>query len=143
MAGSGVLALPSAMLGTGWFGIVLILLFTINAGFSGTRLGLCWLMLEERYQEFRGEVRDPYPAIGGKALGKPGRLLSMISICLTLYGGGCVFIVLIANMFGSLMKTAGLDLSPCLWMVIVTAALIPLTWAGTPKVKFSSSTIHI
>ena len=48
-------------------------MFTLNAGFSGTRLGLCWIMLEERYEEFRGEVRDPYPAIGEKALGKPGR----------------------------------------------------------------------
>merc|ERR1719445_1325518 len=63
MAGSGVLALPNAMIGTGWFGLVLILLFTLNAGFSGTRLGLCWIMLEERYEEFRGEFRDPYPAI--------------------------------------------------------------------------------
>jgi len=133
MAGSGVLALPAAMLGTGWLGIVLIFLFTLNAGFSGTRLGLCWVMLEERYAEFRGEVRDPYPAIGGKAMGKPGRIISMVSICLTLYGGGCVFIVLIADLLGSLLKPAGLDLSLCVWMVIVALGLIPLTWAGTPK----------
>ena len=53
--------------------MVLILLFTLNAGFSGTRLGLCWIMLEERYEEFRGEVRDPYPAIGEKAVGRWGR----------------------------------------------------------------------
>ena len=52
---------------------MLILLFTANAGFSGTRLGLCWIMLEERYEEFRGEVRDPYPAIGEKAVGRWGR----------------------------------------------------------------------
>merc|ERR1712123_239918 len=39
MAGSGVLALPFAMTGTGWAGLALILLFTINAAFSGTRLG--------------------------------------------------------------------------------------------------------
>ena len=53
--------------------MVLILLFTLNAGFSGTRLGLCWIMLEERYEEFRGEVRDPYPAIAEKAVGRWGR----------------------------------------------------------------------
>jgi hypothetical protein len=23
---------------------------------TGTRLGLCWVMLEERYEEFRGQV---------------------------------------------------------------------------------------
>merc|ERR1711990_761742 len=69
MAGSGVLALPAAMIGTGGiFGAVLIILFTVNALYSGTRLGLCWIMLEERYEEFRGQVRDPYPAIGQKAV---------------------------------------------------------------------------
>ena len=26
--------------------------------------GLCWMMLEERYEEFRKEIRDPYPSIG-------------------------------------------------------------------------------
>jgi len=133
MAGSGVLALPFAMLGTGWFGLVLILLFTVNAGFSGTRLGLCWIMLEERYEEFRGEVRDPYPAIAEKAVGKLGRIASVIAISLTLYGGGCVFIVLIAQLLRSMISAAGFDLSLCIWMVIVAACLTPLTWMGTPK----------
>ena len=41
---------------SGWFGLILILMFTINSGFTGTRLGLCWIMLEERYEEFRGRV---------------------------------------------------------------------------------------
>jgi len=133
MAGSGVLALPAAMLGTSWFGLILIMLFTVNAGFSGTRLGLCWIMLEERYEEFRGEVRDPYPSIGEKAVGRWGRIVSMIAISLTLYGGGCVFIVLIAELLGSLMASVGLKFSLCVWMVIVAACLIPLTWMGTPK----------
>jgi len=133
MAGSGVLALPNAMVGTGWFGLVLILLFTLNAGFSGTRLGLCWIMLEERYEEFRGEVRDPYPAIAEKAVGRWGRIASLVAISLTLYGGGCVFIVLIAQLLGSMVAAAGFDLSLCMWMVIVAACLTPLTWMGTPK----------
>jgi len=133
MAGSGVLALPSAMKGTGWFGLLLIIFFTINACFTGTRLGLCWIMLEERYEEFRGEVRDPYPAIAEKAVGKWGRLVSSICITLTLYGGGCVFIVLIAQFTGSLFAAAGVHLHLCLWMVICAVGLIPMTWMGTPK----------
>lgn len=133
MAGSGVLALPNAMTGTGWLGLILILMFTINSGFTGTRLGLCWIMLEERYEEFRGQVRDPYPAIGEKAVGRWGRIASVVSITLTLYGGGCVFIVLISQLTGSLMAGAGLHLDLCTWMVIVAAGLTPLTWMGTPK----------
>jgi len=133
MAGSGVLALPYAMTGTGWLGLILILIFTINSGFTGTRLGLCWIMLEERYEEFRGQVRDPYPAIGEKAVGRWGRVLSVFSITLTLYGGGCVFIVLISQMLMSLMSGVGLQLSLCQWMVVTATCLTPLTWMGSPK----------
>jgi len=134
MAGSGVLALPAAFIGTGGIlGMILIALFTINAGFSGTRLGLCWVMLEERYSEFKGEVRDPYPAIAEKAIGRVGRIIALVCISLTLYGGGCVFIVLISQLLGSLVANAGLKLHLCEWMVIVALILIPLTWAGTPK----------
>ena len=57
----------------GWWGLGLITFFCINAAFSGTRLGLCWVILEQRYEEFRKEIRDPYPSIGEKAVGKWGR----------------------------------------------------------------------
>jgi len=133
MAGSGVLALPNAMIGTSWAGLALIFLFTVNACFSGTRLGLCWVILEERYDEFKKEIRDPYPSIGEKAVGQWGRMLSTACICLTLYGAGCVFIVLIAQLMGSLLEDAGVELNLCQWMAIVAAFLIPLTWLGSPK----------
>jgi vesicular inhibitory amino acid transporter len=48
-------------------------MFTVNAAFIGSRLGLCWVILEERYEEFRREIRDPYPSIGEKAVGRWGR----------------------------------------------------------------------
>jgi len=133
MAGSGVLALPYAMIGTGWAGLALILVFTINAAFSGTRLGLCWMMLEERYEEFRKEIRDPYPSIGEKAVGKFGRILCTVCICLTLYGAGCVFIVLIAETVRSLFESVNVEMSLCVWMLIVAGILTPLTWLGSPK----------
>jgi len=133
MAGSGVLALPFAMIGTGWAGLALIFIFTVNAAFSGTRLGLCWMMLEERYEEFRKEIRDPYPSIGEKAVGRWGRILCTVCICLTLYGAGCVFIVLIAECFKSLLLQVSVDMGLCNWMVVVAACLTPLTWLGSPK----------
>ena len=57
----------------GWAGAALILMFTVNAAFIGSRLGMCWVILEERYEEFRREIRDPYPSIGEKAVGRWGR----------------------------------------------------------------------
>ena len=96
-------------------------------------LGLCWMMLEERYEEFRKEIRDPYPSIGEKAVGRWGRILCTVCICLTLYGAGCVFIVLIAECFKSLLLQVSVNMGLCNWMVIVAACLTPLTWLGSPK----------
>jgi vesicular inhibitory amino acid transporter len=62
------------------------------------------------------------------------RAVSVFCIIVTLYGSGCVFIVLIAQLFGSIFSTwLGINMSLCLWMVIVAFLLIPLTWMGTPK----------
>ena len=38
---------------------------------------------------------------------KVGRIIALICISLTLYGGGCVFIVLISQLLGSLVGNAG------------------------------------
>ncbi|XP_023342160.1 uncharacterized protein LOC111711907, partial [Eurytemora carolleeae] len=96
MAGTGVLSLPHALKDTSFYGLMLITLFTVNTMYVGSRLGLCWVMMEERYEKFRGQVRDPYPSIGEVAIGKIGRHVSSICIACTLYGGGCVIIVLIS-----------------------------------------------
>ena len=61
------------MVGTGPAGFALIVYFTVNAMFAGSRLGLCWVMVTERFPEFREKCRDPYPVIAEKAMGKPGR----------------------------------------------------------------------
>ena len=63
------------------------------------------------------------------------RVLCTFCICCTLYGAGCVFIVLIGQCLESLFAEAGLHPfdNICSWMPIVAAGLIPLTWLGTPK----------
>jgi len=58
MAGVGVLALPSSMIHTGPAGFFLIVYFTLNAIFVGRKLGVCWLLIEEMFPEFRNEKRQ-------------------------------------------------------------------------------------
>ena len=43
-------------MGTGPAGFALIVYFTINAMFAGSRLGLCWVMITERFPEYRDGV---------------------------------------------------------------------------------------
>ena len=91
------------------------------------------MILEERYSECRQEIRDPYPTIGEKATGKWGRILCSICIVCTLYGAGCVLIILIAELLQSILQEFEFDVSLCLWMCMVAIILTPLTWLGTPK----------
>jgi len=58
---------------TGWIGIVLLPLCCVANGWCGILLGRCWLILEERFPEYKEQCRNPYPAIGFEVFGKPGR----------------------------------------------------------------------
>ena len=51
-------------------------------------------------------------------------------IIATLYGGACVFLILIASFMEDL---TGNVLNQCNWTVVTAAVICPLTWFGTPK----------
>jgi len=132
MAGVGVLALPGAMIGTGPAGFALLVYFTINAMFVGTRLGLCWIMVTERFPEFIEGCRDPYMVIADKAVGKVGRHVVSVCVAITLYGSCCVVIVLMGDFINNIFVYADIDLTKCVWMIIIAACMAPLCWFGTP-----------
>ena len=60
--------------------MVLIIFFSINAAYIGTRLGILWELLGEKHEEFhQAHVRDPYPLIAEKAgLAKGPRLAKIL-----------------------------------------------------------------
>jgi len=134
MAGVGVLALPKAMVGTGPAGFALIVYFTINAMFAGSRLGLCWVMITERFPEYRDGCRSPYMVIAEKATGTIGRRVTEVCVVMTLYGSCCVVMVLMGSFISNIAhyfdKTV--SISTCEWMLIVAACLAPLCWFGSP-----------
>ena len=86
MAGSGVLALPAAVSGAGWTGIVMLVLGCVASGYCGMVLGISWATLRKRHAEYRGHVRYPYPAIGEKAYGKWAAWAVTVCINITLIG---------------------------------------------------------
>ena len=86
MAGSGVLALPAAIVDSGWTGIALLLLACLVSGYCGSILGQSWSILRERHPEYRGHVRYPYPAIGQKAVGNWGARAVTVCVNATLLG---------------------------------------------------------
>ena len=86
MAGSGVLALPAAIVGAGWTGFGLLVLCCFASGYCGTVLGRSWAILRDRHEEYRGHVRYPYPAIGEKAYGRWASITVTVCIQITLLG---------------------------------------------------------
>ncbi|KAJ9600373.1 hypothetical protein L9F63_009343, partial [Diploptera punctata] len=133
LAGSGVLALPRAVVDSGWIGLVLIVYLCVNAAYGGTRLGTCWAILEERYPEYRTPVRNPYATIAFKAVGRWASLLVSASIQVTLFGAGTVYLLLASQIIQQLLENVLPKMGFCIWLLIIGALITPLTWLGTPK----------
>lgn len=134
IAGSGVLALPSAVKGAGWTGLALIVLCCFLSAYTGDVLGRAWTIVRERNEIYRsGHVRYPYPAIGEVAYGKFGRYLVSFSINFTLFGVGVVFLLIASENIASLINSYHHShISFCYISIAVAGALIPFTWFGTP-----------
>ncbi|GFR06532.1 amino acid transporter AVT1E [Trichonephila clavata] len=130
MAGSGVLALPDALLQAGWSGIPLLIFCCINSLYAGICLGRSWSILEERYDEYKGKIRYPYPAIAYRAFGK--RMQYFVSFCIdvNLFGVSIVFLLLSSQLITSVAKESGVAF--CYWILILALFLCPLMWLGTP-----------
>ncbi|XP_052090183.1 uncharacterized protein LOC127726769 [Mytilus californianus] len=133
IAGGGVLALPKAVEDTGWIGIPLLVVFTLTSSYTGTIIAKSWVIIQDRFPEYRDHVPDPYPVIGEKAYGKNGRHLVTFSINFTLFGASTVYLILASENIEDLMSDVTKDISFCYWLLILGGILTPITCLGTPK----------
>ncbi|XP_071547073.1 uncharacterized protein [Panulirus ornatus] len=113
-----------------WAGVPLMVVLCAAVGFAGTRLALCWVLLEEQWPEYRTPCRRPYPAIAYRALGKAGHYVSLVAQKVTLMGVSTVFLLLAAQLLTTLTADV---FSLCAFTVILGCLLTPATWYGTPK----------
>ncbi|XP_029826610.2 amino acid transporter AVT1J-like [Ixodes scapularis] len=136
VAGIGTLALPYAMNETGWSGTAIIVVCALASGYGGSRLGLCWIILEERWLEYREANRNPYPCIAFRAYGKPMKIAMSLIQLLSLFGYGTVFLLLAGELISDLTRQLShdtLDWSICYWLIPIAVVLGGLMWLGTPK----------
>ncbi|KAL3270122.1 hypothetical protein HHI36_009180 [Cryptolaemus montrouzieri] len=133
MAGSGVLALPKALVHTGWIGIILLPVLCFNAGFSGVKLGQCWEIIEERFPEFRVQTRNPYATIAHAAFGSVGSTIVTIAIRITLFGAGTVNLLLAAQIFQEIFGDFLPTITSCTYFLIMALLVSPAMWLGSPK----------
>ncbi|KAL7642164.1 UNVERIFIED_CONTAM: hypothetical protein RMT77_006724 [Armadillidium vulgare] len=139
MAGAGFLSLPKAVANASWGGAFMIFFFCVSVAFSASRLGMCWSILEERWEEYRKPARQPYMEIASRALGVHGRRITLFSVLFTQIGSTIVFIILIAGFMNNFVPS----LSQCLWSLIVTAVLLPIVFLGSPKDFWQASVLAV
>eukprot|EP00111_Clytia_hemisphaerica_P022789 TCONS_00067086-protein len=137
MAGSGILALPDAVSGTGWTGIFLIAALGSLACYCGTMLGKCWVIIR-RDNNIPGHVRDPYPLIGYYAGGKKGKYVVEFCVMITLLGASVVFLLLSAREVSSILDVSIGSFNTQktefrIWLLVIGGILIPCTWFASPK----------
>ncbi|XP_054275664.1 uncharacterized protein LOC128994869 isoform X1 [Macrosteles quadrilineatus] len=133
MAGSGILAVPKAAVDCGWIGLVLVVVFCVNAAYGGTRLGHCWAILEERYPEYRGQTRNPYPTIAYRAVGPWGSMLVSGCLQFTLFGAAIVYLLMAAEIVQELLQDLIPQVNYCIWFLLFAILITPPMWLGSPK----------
>ncbi|XP_064644445.1 uncharacterized protein LOC135498178 [Lineus longissimus] len=132
LTGIGVLAMPKAVVDMGIIGVPLLAFLCVIATYTAVTLAQCWNIVEERYS-LRHHVHDPYPTIGFHTFGKAGRYLVSVTNGVSLVGVSLVLIILGGEILQTLFKDTNINTYICLWMLIFSAVVLPLSWLGTPK----------
>ncbi len=138
MAGSGVLAIPSAIANAGWSGIGLLVVCCFLSLYCGIILGKCWTILRKKKAVYQAYPRDPYPSIGFECFGRFGRGIVEVCLLVTLFGVCVVFLLLASGNIASLVNrkigtfTTAKEEARA-WLLIISVCLLPFTYLGSPK----------
>ncbi|XP_015369776.1 PREDICTED: uncharacterized protein LOC107165866 [Diuraphis noxia] len=138
MAGIGMLAAPWAVVNLGWMGFVLLVAFGIATAYSASCLGTCWLILEERYHQYRVyPIPDPYPTIALHAVGRRTSVISsyLTKACIhaTLFGSATVYLMLIAQSAQKLFTGSHPEIEFSTWLFVFSVSLSSLMFLESPK----------
>uniref|UniRef100_A0A2S2NQH5 Lysine histidine transporter 1 n=1 Tax=Schizaphis graminum TaxID=13262 RepID=A0A2S2NQH5_SCHGA len=134
MAGIGMLAAPWAVVNLGWMGFILLVTFGIATAYSASCLGTCWLILEERYAQYRiYPLPDPYPTIALHAVGRRTSYFTKACVHITLFGSATVYLMLIAQSAQKLFSGTHPEVGFSTWLFVFSVALSSLMFLESPK----------
>ncbi|KAF8368540.1 hypothetical protein PRIPAC_86369 [Pristionchus pacificus] len=135
MAGGGLVALPSSFVNSGlWAGIAMTVISAVLSGYTGVQLGDNWLIMQERWSEYKESCRKPYPEMGYRALGRGGRIFVAVIITIQQFGLSVVFMLLASNNISSfLFAFWKLNVNFCFIALVVAAFISPFLMLGSAK----------
>lgn len=131
-----IVALPSAIISCGLFGIPLVLFIITLQIYTAVILGRCWIIAEKLQPSIVQKTRYPYAAIAELTYGRWARLLVTVLLDLTVFGGGIPNLLMASQnmqLLGLRISEGEFNLTFCVWMIIIGVFLCPLMWLGSPK----------
>lgn len=131
-----IVALPSAIISCGFYGIPLVLFVITLQIYTAVILGRCWVIAEKLDPSIVQKNRYPYAAIAEMTYGRSASVFVTVLLDLTVFGGGIPNLLMASQnmqLLGVRISDGGFDLSFCVWMIIIGVFLCPLMWLGSPK----------
>ena len=138
IAGAGVLALPKALAGLRFPGLLAFGFAGALLGYAGLLLGKSWMIALRETAKLSDEpIRDPYPAIGERAYGKLGRAVVLILLCSHGFLASVVYVIMPSEMMSHIFHVTFVGMTESesirIWIMIFILIVVPLTWFDSPK----------
>lgn len=131
LVGCGILQLSDSLAKTGWYGMFLFVFCGVYALYSNLCMGRCWLIMEERWEQYRAPQRRPFASIAYKVGGR--WLQYFVSFCLNVccIGTGTVLVAMMAQQIVVVLPRGGIPV--CYWIIILPILFTPTLFPGTPR----------
>ncbi|KAL2721402.1 amino acid transporter AVT1C [Vespula maculifrons] len=131
-----IIALPSAIVQCGLFGIPLILVVFGLQIYTAALLGKSWIIATNLDPLIFRKNRYPLAAVTELTLGPRARTIVTFLLDLTIFGCGIPNLLVASQnlqMFGVRISDERFDLSFCYWLLLVGMLLCPFMWLGSPR----------
>ncbi|KAK2586688.1 hypothetical protein KPH14_011730 [Odynerus spinipes] len=131
-----IIALPSAVVQCGLFGIPLVLVVFGLQIYTAALLGKSWIIATTLDPLISRKNRYPLAAVTELTLGPRARTIVTLLLDLTIFCCGIPNLLVASQnlqMFGVRISEQRFDLSFCYWLLVVGMLLCPFMWLGSPR----------
>ncbi|CAD5221389.1 unnamed protein product [Bursaphelenchus okinawaensis] len=135
VAGGGLVTLPVATVRTSlWACFCFTFYIAVTMGMTGILLGKCWMMMLERWPEYRNHCRKPYAEIAKRALGQKYVWIVSLNCNIAQFGQSVVYLLLSAkNLRDLILMFFDYNISYCFMVVFLGILLLPLNFLKSPQ----------